>query len=261
MPRGELDREEEAAGKIVAGQLGGTCEARDVPGAPDATHDLDVVLADGSRVPVEVTSFGDRRIERLVGWLLGNTWEAPSLGRHWWLGVPQSPQISPGTLMRKVVPHLAVLEQHDVEQVGGGTKLPPGAPPEVAEAAGAIFALGADRATRLEPPKTGEAPLVMASVHGGISGSTAAINEAVEDCAKKKVEKLRAAQGIEKHLFIWIPQAAAGIELAMATLGTLASAPTLPEGVDVVWMAYGVGVVPRHLWRVRPPGGWEQLQP
>jgi hypothetical protein len=39
------------------------------------------------------------------------------------------------------------------------------------------------------------------------------------DCAKKKVEKLRAAQGIEKHLFIWIPQAAAGIELAMATLG------------------------------------------
>jgi len=47
--------------------------------------------------------------------------------------------------MRKVVPHLAVLEQHDVEQVGGptaGTKLPPGAPPEVAAAAGAIFALG-----------------------------------------------------------------------------------------------------------------------
>jgi hypothetical protein len=62
MPRGELDRKEEAAGKIVAGQLGGTCEARDVPGAPDATHDLDVVLDDGSRVPVEVTSFGDRRI-------------------------------------------------------------------------------------------------------------------------------------------------------------------------------------------------------
>jgi hypothetical protein len=131
----------------------------------------------------------------------------------------------------------------------------------VAEAAGAIFALGADRATRLEPPKTGETPLVMAFVRGGVSGSTAAINEAVEDCAEKKVEKLRAAQGIEKHLFIWIPQAAAGIELAMATLGTPASAPTLPQGIDVVWMAYGVGVAPRHLWRVRPPGGWEQLQP
>jgi len=158
--------------------------------------------------------------------------------------------------MRKVVPHLAVLEQRDVEQVGGptaGTKLPPGAPPEVAEAAGAIFALGADRATRLEPPKTGEAPLVMASVHGGISGSTAAINEAVEDCAEKKVEKLRAAQGIEKHLFIWIPQAAAGIELAMATLGTPASAPTLPEGIDVVWMAYG------WAWRLDIFGGCHRL--
>jgi hypothetical protein len=47
----------------------------------------------------------------------------------------------------------------------------------------------------------------------------------------------------------------------MATLGPPVSAPTLPEGIDVVWMAYEVGEVPRHLWRVRLAGGWEQLQP
>ena len=47
MPRGALDPYEETAGKIVAQQLGGTYCARDVPGAPAATHDLDVELPAG----------------------------------------------------------------------------------------------------------------------------------------------------------------------------------------------------------------------
>ncbi|MGA8353530.1 MAG: hypothetical protein WB698_05125, partial [Solirubrobacteraceae bacterium] len=85
MPRGELSAEEESAGRIVAQHLEGTCEARDVHGAPDATHDLDVVLIDGRRIALEVTSAGDREIEELRRLLLGRTWEAPSLRRHWWL--------------------------------------------------------------------------------------------------------------------------------------------------------------------------------
>jgi hypothetical protein len=84
----------------------------------------------------------------------------------------------------------------------------------------------------------------------------------------REANQATAPPGRMDYLFIWILQAAAGIELAMATLGTPASAPTLPEGIDVVptvcpgWVqgcscsqppggrtAYGVGVAPRHLWR------------
>ena len=93
MPRGDLSAEEEAAGKIVAQHLGGEYEARDVRGAPDATHDLDVVLAGGRRVALEVTSAGDREIEELYRLLVGRTWEAPSLRHHWWLGIPDDPRI------------------------------------------------------------------------------------------------------------------------------------------------------------------------
>jgi hypothetical protein len=58
MPRGELSLEEDWAGEIVATYLDGTYEARDVRGAPDATHDLDIVLADGRTIALEVTSAG-----------------------------------------------------------------------------------------------------------------------------------------------------------------------------------------------------------
>lgn len=166
MPRGDLSAEEEAAGKIVAQHLGGEYEARDVRGAPDATHDLDVVLADSRRVALEVTSAGDREIEELRRLLFGRTWEAPSLRHHWWLGISEDPRIRVKALMRKIIKHLDALERHDVEQVGDlrHRQLPADTAPEVAQAARAIFDLGADRATRLDPPKPGETPLLMASL-------------------------------------------------------------------------------------------------
>lgn len=265
MPRGDLSAEEEAAGKIVAKHLAGTYEARDVHGAPDATHDLDVVLADGRRVALEVTSAGDREIEELYRLLLGQTWEAPTLRRHWWLGVPDDPRIRVKALMRKIVAHLDVLEQHDVEQVGGGLRhrqLPADSPPAVAEAASAIFDLGVHRATRLDPPKPGEAPLLMASLNSGVTGSIDLLNKTVEGCAEKKAAKLRAADGDEKHLFVWLLGSASGVELAMATLPIPSSPPAIPAGVDVVWVASGPAYPDApsgRLWRVRPPGRWEEI--
>ncbi len=264
MPRGELSAEEESAGDIVVKHLGGTYEARDVHGAPDATHDLDVVFADGRRVALEVTSAGDREVEQFRRLLLGQTWEAPSLRHHWWLGIPDDPRIRVKALMRKIVKHLDVLERHDVEQVGGlhHRQLPADAAPEVAQAARAIFDLGADRATRLDPPKPGETPLLMPSPHGGVSGSSDLLNETVEGCAEKKAAKLRAADGDERHLFVWLLGSASGLELAMATLPMPSSPPALPAGVDVVWVATGSAFPDApsgRLWRVRPPGGWEEI--
>ena len=60
MPRSELSPDEEVAGKIVAHRVGGMPIARDVLGAEDGTHDLDIELPDGRRIPLEVTSSGRR---------------------------------------------------------------------------------------------------------------------------------------------------------------------------------------------------------
>lgn len=264
MPRGELSAEEDSAGKIVAKHLVGRYEARDVRGAPDATHDLDIVLADGRTVVLEVTSTGDGSVEELHRLLLGRAWEAPTLRHHWWLGVPDDPQTRVKALMQKIITHLAVLEQHDVEEVGGlrHRRLPADTAPEVAQAARAIFDLGADRATRLDPPKPGETPLLLPSPHGGVTGSSGLLNEAVERCAEKKAAKLRAADGDERHLFVWLLGSASGVELAMATLPLPSSPPALSAGVDVVWVATGPAFPDApsgRLWRVRPSGRWEKI--
>ncbi len=267
MPRGELSAQETSAGRILARHLNGTYQARDVPGAPDATHDLDVVLTDGRTIALEVTSAGNHEIEGLRRLLLGRSWQAPSLRRHWWLGVPDDPRIKVKELMRKIVVYLDVLERHDVEQVGGGLRprqLPAGTPSQVARAAHAIFDLGVHRATRLDPPEPGETPLLMTSLNGGVTGSVDLINKTVEQCAEKKAAKLRAADGDERHLFVWLLASASGVELGMATLGMPTSPPRLPLGVDVAWVASGPAFPDApsgRLWRVRPPGQWEKLDP
>ncbi len=266
MPRGDLDIQETAAGQIVAQQLDGQIDPQDVEGAPDGTHDMDIKLADERIICLEVTSAADGPTEALRNAALGREWKAPSLSHHWWLGVPNNPNIKVKALMTKVVPHLEVFERHDIEQVGGAGRTdrrpPSGADQKVINAAQAVFKLGADRATRLAAPKPRETALVMASLHGGASSNFDLLNELVAECARAKAEKLAAATGDERHLFVWMRSSVADAELAMATLPPPESTPTLPEGIDVVWVATG----PEHpdalcgrLWRLEPPGRWEQI--
>jgi hypothetical protein len=266
MPRGGLDRYETTAGRIVAQRLGGVEHARDVLDAPAATHDLDIELPDSRVIALEVTSAADREIEALRATALGREWKAPSLGRHWWLGVPENRKLQVKTLMTGVVPHLEVLEQYDIEEVGGSRHpdrhLPLGTDPAVVEAAQGMFALGADRATRLGVPEPGEAALVMASLHGGTSSNFVMLNKLVAECASAKVAKLIAAEADERHLFIWIRPSAAGAELAVATLPPPASRPVLPDDIDVVWLATGPSTSDAlygKLWQLRSSGGWENV--
>lgn len=266
MPRGLLDTYESSAGRIVAQQLGGEAHPRDVDGAPDGTHDIDIVRPDGRRICLEVTSAADGATEALRRAALGREWKAPSLDHHWWLGVPNDPNTRVKALMTGVVPHLEVLERHDIDQVGGGGRSgrcpPAGAHQEVADATQAVFALGADRATRLGPPKPGETALVMASLHGGASSNFDRLNELVAECAHAKVEKLAAATGDERHLFVWMRSSVADAELAMATLPPPENVPVLPDDIDVVWVATGPespDALRGRLWRLEPPGRWEQI--
>jgi len=268
VPRGELDAYEEVAGQIVARQLGGQEQARDVGGAPPSTHDFDIKLPDGRLIALEVTSAADGAIEALRNLAFGREWKAPSLGHHWWLGVPNDGSVKVKALMTQVVPHLEVLEQHDIEQVGGGgrsDRRPPGGVDEdVATAARGVFKLGADRATRLDAPKSGETALVMVSLHGGAGSNFDLLNDLVGGCSEAKAKKLAAATGDERHLFIWMRPSVADAELAMATLPPPESTPELPDGINVVWVATGPArqdALFGLLWRLEPPGGWEVIAP
>ena len=55
----KMRADEIAAAEIVAAYLDGNPEARDVEGAPDKTHDFDVVLRTGQRIALEVTAAVD----------------------------------------------------------------------------------------------------------------------------------------------------------------------------------------------------------
>jgi hypothetical protein len=126
-----------------------------------------------------------------------------------------------------------------------------------------VFELGADRATRLGVPKDGETALVMASTHGGASSNFDQLNDLVAKCAAKKAEKLVAADGDERHLFVWIRNSASDAELAIATLPPPSSAPTIPDGHDVVWVATGPmrpELLFERLWRLQVPGRWEAME-
>jgi len=264
MPRGELRTDEEAAGKIVAQQLGGTAVPRDVPGAANATHDFDIELSDGRRIPLEVTSATDEAIEALCRVALEKVWEAPSLVHHWWIGLPRDGTLRIKPLMAEVIPYLEVLERHHIEEVGGALvkRLPPAdAGEEVAAAARGVLELGITHANRLGHPKPGEAARVVASLHGGVGSDFDSMNDLVAKRAREKVEKLRAAPGDERHLFVWIRSSDA--ELALATLPPPPSTPVLPDGIDVVWVANAGGNPDAPFDRLlclRPPGGWETIR-
>jgi hypothetical protein len=263
MPRGELSPDEETAGKIVAQQVGGVPVARDVPGAADGIHDLDIELSDGRRIPLEVTSAGDEALESLRREALERVWEAPALEHHWWIGLPMDGRVRMRTLMSKIIPHLEVLDRHEVNEIGGAlrTKLPADLDDEAADAAKAVLALGVRRATRIDPPKPGEAARVLASLGGGVSSNFGLMNALVAECAQKKVNKLAAATGAERHLFVWIRNSASDAELAIATLPPPAITPVLPAEIDVVWVATAGGVDRPYgkLLRLRPPGAWERI--
>jgi hypothetical protein len=171
-----------------------------------------------------------------------------------------------GSGIRVVVPHLDVLERYGIEQVGGAGRSsqrpPPGAAQDVIDATQAVFALGADRATRLGAPEPGETALVMASLHGAAGSNFDQLNALVGERARAKAEKLAAGAGDERHLFVWMRSSVADAELAMAALPPPESTPTLPKGIDVVWVATGperAGALCGRLWRLEPPGGWEQI--
>jgi hypothetical protein len=253
----ELEPQEWTAGKIVAKKVGGTCEPQDVPGAPDETHDFDVVV-DGRRLALEVTSAVDGAMAALRRHAFGRSHRAPSLSYDWWLGVPMNPAPRMRTLIPSVVTQLEVFERHGVAEARDRSL---DRVPELRQAVDAMFKLGVDRATRLDPPDPGDTAVLLFSLHGGLGSDFGKLNDFIARCATANEKKLARADGDERHLFVWVYEDTA--ELTMATLPPPSEVPSLPETIDVVWAATPAGdpdAMWGTLWRLRRGGSWERVE-
>lgn len=263
MPRGNLSAEEEAAGRIVAQQVGAAKTIpRDVPGAPNGTHDLDVELPAGHVIAVEVTSARDSKRVSIYATAFGKRWEAPSLSAHWQVAFESGKPLDVPRLAAGVVPHLEVLEKQGVTEAGMiASDAWRRAGDDVVSAMRQITELGATHVRRWNEPTPGETPLLLFSGHQGVGGNPGAVNALVEERARAKVEKLVASEADQRHLFIWIDSSHSEAELGMATMPPPATTPSLPPGIDVVWAATAgmTHEMYRCLWRLAPPNGWERL--
>ncbi len=264
-----LSPEEAAAGAIVAQALGGIVVPRDIEGAPEETHDLDVVeIPLLGRVALEVTSARDEAIKSLHSAGYGRKHLARTLASDWWVGLPNDGELQVRKTFAKAEPHVRVLEQHGVRDLGGvalaDRRPPAGANEQVAAASRALFDLGVSYARRLSGPDRGEVPEFVPAFHGGAGSDFGTLYALVEACANDNAAKLIAAECEERHLFVWMGSSASDAELAFATLSPPAVPPRLPAGVDALWLASPTttpGAAFARLWRLRPPGGWENLTP
>ena len=243
MPRGVLSADEEAAGTIVARYVGGTVVPRDVPGAPDGTHDLDIVLPDGSVIAVEVTSARESKLLSIYATAFGKRWEAPNLSAHWQVAFESGKALDVPRLAAGVVPHLELLEKRGLTEAGTLTSGAwRSAGDDVVSAFQQITELGATHVRRWSDPASGETPLLLFSGHSGAGGNPEQVNALVEERAGAKASYSDA-------------------ELGMATMPPPDTSPSLPVGIDVVWAATDgmTNDLFERLWRLKPPGGWEAI--
>lgn len=87
-------------------------------------------------------------------------------------------------------------------------------------------------------------------------GNPDQLNALVLDAVRENHAKLVAAQASERHLFLWLTDTYPDAEWAFSTLPP-PPAPSIPSDLDVVWLARYAS--PIHLWRLRPPDGWEPV--
>jgi hypothetical protein len=136
-------------------------------------------------------------------------------------------------MMRGLEARLRVLEEHGVSEVGA--PLAPRSVPAVNDVIRQILGGRITRATSLNEPPPGEEARMLLSAHRGLSSGGGEVNALVVAAAEHNLDKLVAAHADERHLFVWIVEDEA--ELEMFSLPPPAAAPNLPEGIDVVWAA------------------------
>jgi hypothetical protein len=217
----------EVAGEIARAVLDGALAVpRDVLGGPPNLHDLDVVLRDGSTIPVEVTIATNPAVRQLWAAVGKQRWDIPGLRSSWSLDI--SPDTRINELRRALSPLLGELERRGVDRFNASE--PHDEPMSDLGRLGVRFA----KAVRGLPE-----PMVLVGSVGPadfVDGSD--ICDAVEHEAAKtdNRNKLLAAGGGD--LFVWVdPHAANAYAALSGTVSIPRRPPRLPDGINSVWAA------------------------
>lgn len=248
---------EQRAGEILAAELRGQVNYRDVPGAPPGTHDFDVVCPDGKTIAVEVTSVRDPEAEEFWRAVSKQQWGATTLSKSWVLDVDSEARVS--TLRAHIEEALRALEQAGTKQFSEAFG---SAAPEELQRLG----VRSGRAFDWSPPYI--------YVTGGAGGAVDVedLRRAVERVAqapdnRNKLRGARAAGAAGGHLFVWVDPLNHAVAAAFHFMRTKApSAPRLPPEIDVVWVARPTRtddhgrICCEELWKVDRRCGWAKIR-
>lgn len=215
-----------AAAALVVDKLGAQESVpRDVSGAQN-THDFDVMLRDGRLIALEVTQAIDGNVP---AFLEGPTPALPNgVYGHWHVSA------TPATRRSKLDPHLGSFIQQMVCQGQDEAFL---GPYEADPAAAALYDRGLRAVCKLDSKRD------LLEVGLASQGSSYGLDDLVQLVEVKaklpnKVDKLKAAESDERHLFVWV-DLLSYVEMTSALLEEAlpTEIPQIPESVDRVWLA------------------------
>ena len=264
----DLDPREIAAADLVMSMIGGRAVPKDDADAPEKTVDFLLEdLPDLRTAALEVTSIADPEVVSQLRAAFGRTWSSPDLSLIWAVALSRSdPNQNVSRLVKTMTPLLVMFEREgetkvEVDYSPRYRPKPAGVKDEMHGARITMFDNGVSRAQVWNTPEQDKHGEILFMIREGVSSDPGLLNDLVVDCAKKKVEKLRATDATERHLFIWMDSTYPSAELAFATLPP-PPAPSIPKDVDVVWLVEPTGW-PNHvrIWRLRQLGEWEVVNP
>ena len=259
-------KESEAA-DAVSMMLQGIVTARDVPEAPNGTHDFDIVRINGNIVALEVTSLTVQNVMAMEAAIKERNWRDERLAYDWSPMITMAARKSMGTDIAKF--HQSVAHIFKSLEDRGGTH-------HGALTGEDLIANGAFRDKSPVDPdllklyKLGVRHLnVFVPYDGGGQISVGFVgtpeNESINDLLMPvmdgNIEKLRRATASERHLFVWVDRTDWETESKMFLYQLPLSPLSMVKSLDAVWLGLyspkfktwtNVGA----LWRADREGNW-----
>ncbi len=263
---------ENAAADVVAHQMDAQVVRRDCPGAPDGTHDFDLLYTNGKVAALEITTAASELI--LKRWHsmsnINHRFVAKSLRSTWMLMLRGgNPQVN----LKKIVSEAPrLLERLEVSDISGFERT---SPDEIVvhgsadkgdnEAVDRLRALGVTSCSAIGHPEQGSDASILLAGAGGYSGSIRreSINGVIEHAICANQKKLERAAADERHVFVWIDPSIGAAGVSIDGSQPPATGPNLPEPVTTVWAGFAALGGPcagvQSLWRADRGRRWEHL--
>lgn len=237
----EFDRENEAAW-IVATELSGIPNRLDDRSKRVRSKecDFEILLPDGSRVSLEVTSSTVKERAEQVRAIGSGAWACPGIERSWSIQLDGAGRRKTGARVKKFKSnspsHLVQLEKEC--PLGGGDLLNFDFSLEFSEAAreaiAALRELGVRHGSLLDKPPYGPAYAAIGWVYDSVPNDPS-LKQVVEEAALANQGKLNMHSDCERHLFVWIDQTDYRNWADLCTFQVPSEPLDVSSSVDQVW--------------------------